>query len=58
MVGGGVVEMKGEPNQQCELGQSVTAPLGASCPYLFHELSWQMIPGALLSSKQLRTWMG
>lgn len=52
------VALKRKLARQWELRQSVTAPLGTSCPYLFHELSWQMIPGALLSSKQSWTWMG
>lgn len=38
--------------------QGVTAPLRASLPYLLDEVPWQLIPQALLSCKQLQTWMG
>lgn len=40
------------------LRPGVTAPLRAWLPYLLAEVPWQMIPQALLSSKQLQTWMG
>lgn len=38
--------------------RGVPAPLRVLLPYLLNEVPWQMIPQALLSSRQLQTWMG